>query len=726
MATYEGNKVTKGTGTWYTVLDVETEDTGSSVKVTTRLSVHTNYAVYLNYCNGYLYSGSTSGASDLASWRPADYSVYFGAEAGKTVKVREDQFTVDKGNAAKTVYVKGSFTFNDILPGTSNVSASVDIPALVADKPTSCANVRVSDNRNDVSWTRGANADSAYYSQHIERSVDGGAWSEIAALSASATSYADGSTTSNHSYAYRVRAYNSNGYTAYSESVTTYNTPAAPTSVTASRTGETGVLVTIANPANTATALELQRSNEGVLWDTVQTGSGKVTELSDNPGGGTFYYRARNTRGSLASAWSPASNAVVTITPPAAPTLVSPASGAVVASSVKSVELSWTHNPVDGSAQTAAEVAWSTDGGKTWTTSTVGTKKSASITAPAVNSTVTWKVRTKGAHPDYGEWSANRVFSVKAAPTVYFSAPSDGFSLAQMPLTVRLSYSDQSGSLAASQLVVERNGATVYTRNMGASAETVIEASDWLPENGATYTLRADVRSSSTLTATAVRDFVVDFIPPMSATAEVTFDESTGFASLLLGIENDGDLAPVESISVWRVANGSKKLLADGLKPGFQVVDKHAPSNTDYSYEVVSFAASGAYSVTPLPAKLSTRWFYFYGDKSSAKGMWSPTGQVKAARPSKKRVVYAGRELPVSYDSPNFSDVRTLSLLVRTKAEADAFFDLVRDGGRCVYKSGDGDVIHADVEATLKPAYEKPTYYGTVQMNIVRIDGEEL
>lgn len=726
MARTEGNRVTKGTGTWYTVLDVSAEDLGTSVKVTAKLSVSTNYSVYLSYCSGFLYAGSASGASDLAKWKPDDYSVYFGAEAGQTVEVRTEAFTVDKGSAATTVYLRGSFTMNDILPGTSAVSASVGVPALVADAPGACSSVRVSDNRNDVSWVRGANADKAYASVRIERSVDGGSWSEIASVSGAATAYADTATTANHSYAYRVRAHNSSGYTSYAESGTTYNTPAAPAGIAAARTGEAGVLLTVDNPANTATALELQRSNEGVLWETVNVVEGKVTELTDNPGGGTFYYRARNTRGELASAWSHSSNAVITITPPAAPTLVAPASGATVASSVEAVELSWLHNALDGSAQTSAEAEYSLDGGLLWETVSVGSQKSVRIETPPVNSTVVWRVRTKGAHPDFGEWSENRVFTVKAAPIVYFSEPSDGFSLAQMPLSVSLSYSDESGALAACTLVVERNGATVFTRAMGAETNTVVQASDWLPENGASYTLRADVRSTSTLTATAVREISVDFVPPVPATAEIEGDDETGFVSVLVGVSQDEGLAPAESIAVWRVANGSRKLLADGLQPGSQVLDRYSPANAAYTYEVVTFAASGAYSVTAFPYELETKWFYFYGDGAFAKGKWNPAGQVKAARPSKKRVIYAGRELAVSYDLPNFSDTRTVSLLVKTKAEGDAFLELVREGGRCVYKSGDGDVIHADVEVSIKPAYTKPSYYGTVTVTLDRIDGEAL
>ena len=55
------------------------------------------------------------------------------------------------------------------------------------------------------------------------------------------------------------------------------------------------------NPALTATAAEVQRSSDAATWATIRTiTSANVTSFDDTPGGGTFYYRVRNTRGSLA------------------------------------------------------------------------------------------------------------------------------------------------------------------------------------------------------------------------------------------------------------------------------------------------------------------------------------------------------------------------------------------------------------------------------------------
>ena len=69
-----------------------------------------------------------------------------------------------------------------------------------------------------------------------------------------------------------MRAQNAAGFSAYATSGTTYNTPAAPRAIVASRSAANTVMLTIDNPALTATALELQRSASGTDgWAAVKT-----------------------------------------------------------------------------------------------------------------------------------------------------------------------------------------------------------------------------------------------------------------------------------------------------------------------------------------------------------------------------------------------------------------------------------------------------------------------
>ena len=127
-------------------------------------------------------------------------------------------------------------------------------------------------------------------------------------------------------------------------------------------------------------------------------------------------------------------------------------------------------------------------------------------------------------------------------------------------------------------------------------------------------------------------------------------------------------------------------------------------------------------STATVQTAIPTRHFFFIG-AVTAKGELDPEGSATFGRPGKRRVSFSKRELPVSFDTPNYSDERTVSLLLRTKEEAEAFEALMRSGGRCVYKSGDGDVLDADVDVSLSQSFSHRTRYGTVSVSIHRIDG---
>ena len=616
-----------------------------------------------------------------------------------------------------------------------NPSTSVTIPVSAItiyepNEPSDLTNTRESDNKNVLTWEAPSTSTTKPVSAIlIERSVDGGAWSQIASVSGSATSYADTATSADHYYAYRIRSQNGAGYSDYSTSGYTYNTPAAPAKVTASRLAQNTVGLAIENAARTATGLDLQRSADGEQWADIPSVSGSpVTEATDAPGGGTFWYRARNTRGELVSDWSPTSNAVVTITPPNAPTLVSPASGVVVSKAQEQVLFQWLHNPVDGSAQTAAELRYSLDGGQTWQVVEIsGNQASYGLSnAFAVNSTVTWGVRTKGADENFGPWSGNRAFNVYQEPMVAFSQPTDGFVVENTPIALRLQYEDPSGELVSASMSISDGSKVVWSRTVNGT-DYVITADEWVPDNYATYYATAEVRSSSSLTASASRAFTTAFVPPVPAGVTVENDVETGFARLSVYLDDtDPELEPAKSVTVYREVAGARVLLGEGLQPGAGLVDRYAPVNVDYSYAVVSVADSGAVSTTMVPARLDSQWFYFIWGESVAKGRVNPEGSKKLTRPNRRRRYFANRPSPVSFDDGSVGDSRSVSVLLRTKAEADAFDRMMWQSARCVYKSADGDVMHADVELSDKPAWQAPTYYGSVSVSVTRIDGRAL
>ena len=63
---------------------------------------------------------------------------------------------------------------------------------------------------------------------------------------------------------------------------------------------------------------------------------------------------------------------------------------------------------------------------------------------------------------------------------------------------------------------------------------------------------------------------------------------------------------------------------------------------------------------------------------------------------------------------------------VESRDEAMEFYQLMLDGGRCVYKSGEGFVFKADVDIDVTPTYMQGSWYGEVECDITRISGGDL
>lgn len=490
---------------------------------------------------------------------------------------------------------------------------------------TACTNARNSDTKNTVSWTLGTSVSGLYAAIKVERRIDGGSWAQIASVSGTATSYVDASTSANHAYAYRVRASNAAGNSGYKESGTTYNTPAAPTNVTAVRKTATVVTVTMDNPALTATAAEVQRSTDSSTWAIIRTiTSSNVTSFEDTPGGGTFYYRVRTTRNPLASAWSEPSNKVITIIAPAAPTLLAPASGVVVPKTQQTVRFTWVHNPIDGSAQTSAEVATSIDGGTTWTTHAAPDKQYLDVAATwDINATVAWRVRTKGAHADFGAWSSTRTFRVYQVPTVTITSPAaDGQVLIDVPVRVAWDYGDPSGRQQQATVTVKSSdGTTLFSKTIQGETKTIdIGSNEMLPENNSSFTITVSAISTSSLGVQTTRTFKTAYREPAVPELIVERDSVYGHVSIscFSGDHSGVDLPATASLGIFRKnADGRLTCIADKVPSGTGAVDQYPPLDQQLTYRVVAYTDNGLTSLNETPVVVPSRGFVFINFNAS-------------------------------------------------------------------------------------------------------------
>lgn len=677
-----------------------------------------------------------SGGTVLVTWRSntTDARPYDGVYVDVSTDDGEYELAEDCGGDVTTYTYQAEpnrlYKFR-VLPHNSAGNAPAhqytNAVATTPNAPKSASVARDSDTQNTLSIVPGSPCAGLYLAHDVQRQMDGGAWSDFGAIEAAGSTKTDRSTSANHSWRYRVRSRNAAGASAWVETGTVYNTPCAPGKPKMSRVSDTKVKGAFENGANTATGTEVERSPDLEMWMAVRTTHGKATDFEDDPGGGTWYYRVRNVCGDLASAWVE-SDGIVTICAPAAPTITSPSSSQVIPMTQASIAVSWRHNPIDGSAQTAVQWRWSTDGGKTWNTLTVsGAASSAALANSfAVNTRLTVQARTKGAHADYGPWSAAVSTYVRQVPTVTIEEPGNGFTIENTPVHVRIAYSDPSGAMAAGTLTVrDADGAAVYSRDLMGGLEFDVPAGEWLPSDGAAYALAVTVRSSSTLQGSASRSVSVKYVLPSVAIAVAVPDPETGYVAVTVREGCTDSAVAMESCSLWRNVGGARTLLAEGLLDGSKVVDRYAPLNTDYSYETASFADSGAVSGASFPGRFESARLFVYWSGGVASGMYNASDSF-SVKPSFDTFEIAGRGLPVAVAREYVEEPHDVAVKLRSREEAMAFYRAVRSCEPMVFKTLYGFVFHGMASAKFEPSLGDAEGSWEISLDVTRIWGEEL
>lgn len=434
------------------------------------------------------------------------------------------------------------------------------------------------------------------------------------------------------------------------------------------------------------------------------------------------------------------------------PLLVSPESGSRVGTSSGAVEFSFDHQSIDEVPQSGAQIRWSTDG-RTWTTVSLAFASAYHMTRTyvelpadtwAVGSTVYWQARTEAEGRGWGPWSASSAFVLASPPTVVVTSP--GELVENAPVAVAISYGDGSGSLASASWEIreisyktavglpdgsagipERDeGTVVASGSMGAATSALIPLSKFRPADGGLYRLEVTARSTSTLSASAMVEFDVLFAPPVRATMRIEPDPDTGHVSVTALSDPAGDGQPIDHVEVWRVRDGDEVLVADSLEPGKTAIDVNAPLNVPYSYRAVSFASSGASVAEEQAFVCRTPYtFFYFGSGRIARAMRNPEAPRQRTRPERSLVRYAGRRLPVLYDTGAIDESHSFSGRV-VGAEEVAEFDALGEEGRCVYKSVDGNVIHAAADVTVNPALCLPNHHADVSVALTRVDGDAL
>ena len=547
-------------------------------------------------------SGGKDGTTDSRSWTAT------GVSANTTYKVRV---------RAKNSAGWGSW---------SDWSSAATTPPAAPSAPDAPNVARNSDTSHTVSWSRNATSAAPYASQRIQRRqyVTGswGSWSQIASISGSVSSYTDTTTRTASVYQYRIVAVNAVGTATSDSSATFRTTPPAPTGLVAESDGATSIAVTGTDiPTNPTVATYSWQGNPGGAgWVNISgttAGTASRTFTGVNPAV-TNQYRAATTwdsnttnTGNLTSAWSAPSNVVQLQAPPNSPTVKVPAA---VMDRDSEVVVSFKHNPVDTTKQTAFNLHYRLNGGA-WTVVSGTTATTATIPAQGVSGLLEVQAQTKGAHASFSAWSASTSVTLAAVPSVVINTPGDGEELPGSITTVEWEfYAPDAGVQAAWELIVTDtfNGLRISAAGGTGTTETATFGG-LTNQTWAEFALQ--VRSSTGLWSPPSTILVfVDFAPPQPATTSVEWVRDDGSASLSFELDaSDPEALEPVALDVQRqVDGGDWATIQAGLEIGATWTDRTPPLAGRVLWRAVTSTADAATAEGPEAAI----WF--------TDGSWQP------------------------------------------------------------------------------------------------------
>ena len=471
---------------------------------------------------------------------------------------------------------------------------------------------RVNDGQINLSWNNNPANGAPVNNIAVDRWDSGsGAWRRVAWLGAD-TSWTDTSVEPNRSYAYVVYAVNGTGYSGGNGSNVVTTTPAAPSNMTATKSGTTIDLAWQLN-SNTHSAVEIGHgvmSGSTVTWDsallaTLGAQSTSFSHTSADPSK-VHVYRARTTYDALASSWT-VSNSVQILVAPLAPTVTMVS---VNDWSTTPLVVSWVHNTRDTTGQTAAQVQYRQTGTTPWTTvSTTSSSYTINAGTLANPKSYEFQVRTKGQHPDYGAWSTSKTVQGSATPTVTLS-PTGTYN--QSVLTIGLDYFDAESTAMAQAIVSLVQGSTVVeTRTINATTYTFATRL----KNDTAYVVKAKVQDGSGLwSQETIVNLTTEFLDPPKPVVVPVFDPDLGVVQVNITTPDpdDNQVSP-DYVQLYRLT-GDWVLVADRLSINGTATDYLPQLGQEVAYKAVAVSGTPSTAESNIGyVTTQTPWLFVNG-----------------------------------------------------------------------------------------------------------------
>lgn len=565
---------------------------------------------------------------------------------------------------------------------------------------------RTNDTSHLVSWTLASQTQGPYASQQVLRQEQSsGVWGAtvvLATVSGTATSYVDQTTTPNRAYRYSVRATNTSGTATSGTSAAAWTTPGPPGSATATKNVSGDIVVewsppaTAANPANLVYRV-MESQDAGGTWTLrTTTAAGALSWTHAAPSFATHLYSvsavvdATGQVGDDLTGAAVNTNSVAVLTPPSAPSnLTNTPAG--TANRAEPVTLTWTHNPIDSTAQTKYTLQHRLAGDTAWTTVT-NTSTVSAYTLPAntypTGSAFEWRVLTYGLHADPSAYSAIATVQISSVPGVSITSPAADEEVVSTSLTVSWTFNDPDGDPQGSWEATLLKDAVALETRSGADTSTSTTFNYRLDETA--YSVQVRVRDSRGLWSTYdTRNFTVSYpLPPTPVINFSRWDWKRGTVELSLSLPApSGSQVSATYLEVWRsIDDGPLVLLSERLPPLTASYLDFTPTvdgKNTYLIQAISDIPSASRSdtttmfsvvTTPGPNDQRPAVWLSGGPGFTRIGRLASEVTVDAKR-VRERVLqrYAGRPLPVAHTGEHIDETWSISgnLNLRWSPDAD-------------------------------------------------------
>jgi LysM repeat protein len=528
---------------------------------------------------------------------------------------------------------------------------------------------------------------------------------------------------------YKVRARSARGelyseWSDYSESV--YSAPTPPAAITEIRASSETSVYLAWELVDTAESYDIQYTTELDNFEgsndlTTENGiTGTNFKITGLESGEEYFFRVRAVRGGVQSEWTEPVSVIVG-KKPGIPTTWSSSTTVVTG---EPLTLYWIHNSEDGSSQTEAELELTIGGTiETLTIPNMAPEDDRDRTSAyefdtsglAYGSTILWRVRTKGIHESYSDWSIQRTVEIYAPPSLTLSVTdydgNDIDSLTALPMSVKAvagpipqrpigyhltivaneSYDTVDGS---GDFKMVMKGEEVFSRHydITESLEIELSAGDVSLENNVSYTLMC----SATMNSGLVAENSVDFTTAWGSdaywpNAEVLIDKTSLIATIRpYCMTVDNNYVADHTLAVYRRNfDGSLTKLMDGIvnDGGTHITDPHPA--LDYArYRIVATSTvTGRVSYYDMPGikvggnaivlQWDEAWSAFDNPEQHVPVEPSWVGSMlqlpynidirEDAKPDVAHVQYIGREHPVPYHGTQIGETAVWSTVIDKK-----------------------------------------------------------